>query len=368
MRPPARSRRVLMTVDSVGGVWRYAMDLGRSLAAHDTDVVFAHFGPQPSSFQIAEAEAVGRLVQTGAPLDWLVRSPDDLAEVPEVLRRLVTETGADLLHLNLPSQAAGLQLDIPVVAVAHSCVVTWFRAVRGTTVPTGWQWQHRLNGEGLRTADIVLAPSRSFADMLLKSYDGIADLRVVHNGARQIRSASVKQPFILAAGRWWDEGKNGATLDAAARYAPWPVRMAGAQSGPDGQHQPIQHAEASGELPHDQLCQLIGAAGIFCSPSIYEPFGLAPLEAAIAGAALALSDIPTYRELWDGAALFFNARNPESLGRTLQLLAANADLRRHLGARAAERAAGFTLEAQAGRVSAAYGDALQLHARARERA
>ena len=36
----------------------------------------------------------------------------------------------------------------------------------------------------------------------------------------------------------------------------------------------------------------------------YEPFGLAVLEAAQAGCALVLSDIPTFRELWDGAAMF----------------------------------------------------------------
>ena len=41
--------------------------------------------------------------------------------------------------------------------------------------------------------------------------------------------------------------------------------------------------------------------------ALYEPFGLAVLEAAQAGCALVLSDIPTFRELWDGAALFVAA-------------------------------------------------------------
>ena len=45
-------------------------------------------------------------------------------------------------------------------------------------------------------------------------------------------------------------------------------------------------------------------AAIFVSSSVYEPFGLAVLEAAGSGAALVLSDIPTFRELWDEAALF----------------------------------------------------------------
>ena len=47
---------------------------------------------------------------------------------------------------------------------------------------------------------------------------------------------------------------------------------------------------------------------IFVSAARYEPFGLAVLEAAQAGCALVLSDIPTFRELWDGAALFVPRR------------------------------------------------------------
>ncbi len=46
------------------------------------------------------------------------------------------------------------------------------------------------------------------------------------------------------------------------------------------------------------------AATVFASMARYEPFGLAVLEAAQAGMRLVLSDIPTFRELWDGAAIF----------------------------------------------------------------
>ena len=49
---------------------------------------------------------------------------------------------------------------------------------------------------------------------------------------------------------------------------------------------------------------MMARTAVFVSPALYEPFGLAVLEAAQAGCALVLSDIPTFRELWDGVALF----------------------------------------------------------------
>ena len=48
----------------------------------------------------------------------------------------------------------------------------------------------------------------------------------------------------------------------------------------------------------------------FAAPSLYEPFGLAVLEAAQQGTALLLSDIPVFRELWSGAAVFVQADRP----------------------------------------------------------
>lgn len=355
-------RRLLMTVDAIGGVWRYSMDVARSLSLRGIEVVFASLGPAPSATQRLEAEAIGPLFALDAPLDWMVDSPDQLARVPALLSDLAAKAGVDLLHLNLPSQAVGLECDLPIVVVAHSCVVTWFRAVRNTAVPEAWEWQRGTNLYGLNAADVAIAPSRSFAAALRNVYGPLPHLRVVHNGARPGRAAWPKQPCVLAAGRWWDQGKNALTLDAAARDCDWPVRMAGASHGPQGQSQAIVCAEHLGELAHDRLQDLVATAAIFCSPSIYEPFGLAPLEAAGSGAALVLSDIPTYRELWDGAALFADPLDASGFARAINTLASDSDLRNQLGRRAAERAAQFTLDAQAEGLLSAYADAMDVPA------
>lgn len=352
-------RRVLMTVDAVGGVWRYAMDLGRALSEHAIEIVFACFGPAASRAQAAEAESIGTFVQVDAPLDWMVANERELDRIPAHLAELSSQYEIDLLHLNLPSQAAWLQLDIPVVTVSHSCVVTWFRAVRGTSVPPDWLWQKHWNATGLHSADLVIAPSRSHANMLTRCYGPIDGLEVVHNASRRVPVAGSKQEFVLGAGRWWDDGKNGHTLDLAARTSTWPVLMAGSQNGPDGQHLAVAHAQALGEVPYARLRRLMGVAGIVASPSIYEPFGLAALEGALAGAALVLADIPTYRELWDGAALFAPPHDAGAFSDAFNRLAGDHHLRAELGRRALRRARHFSGEVQAEAMLACYARAAQ---------
>lgn len=243
-------RRVLMTVDAVGGVWRYAVDLASGLRASGAEIIFAGFGPAPSPEKAREAERLGRLVWLGAPLDWMCASRRELSSIPGRIADLARREGADLLHLNLPSQAAGLECGIPVVVASHSCVVTWFAAVRGELVPEAWQWQFDLNRAGFDRADAIVVPSRSHQAMLQRAYGPLPSLQVVWNGSRMANPAHPKGEFIFAAGRWWDEGKNARILDGAAGMLPWPVIMAGANTGPNGQHVPIVHADHRDELTH----------------------------------------------------------------------------------------------------------------------
>lgn len=352
--PSLTGLRLLMTVDAIGGVWRYAMDLAAELKVLGAETVFACLGPAPAAEKEQEARAIGRLILVDAPLDWLAQSAAAVSEVPSMIADLARRERADLLHLNLPSQAAGLETDIPVLAVSHSCVVTWFASVRQSGVPEAWEWQLDLNRAGFQRADAVVSPSRSHAQMLGQAYGSIPHLQVVHNGSRIENELTDKRDMAFAAGRWWDDGKNGAVLDAAAHSLEWPLIMAGSNAGPNGQHLPIIHASHQGELTHDETVALMREAKIVVSPSIYEPFGLAPLEAARAGAALVLSDIPTYRELWDGCALFADPRDPEAFRSAISRLSSDAGARATLAVKAYERSLRFTVSAQARAMTAIY--------------
>lgn len=266
--------------------------------------------------------------------------------------------GVALLHLNLPSQAAGLRHGLPVVVASHSCVVTWWATMRNTPLPREWSWQVEMNRSGLRRADVILAPTHSHAAQLRDAYGATSPLHVVPNAVRS-RSASAcasgpRRRLVLAAGRWWDEGKNGALLDRVAPLIDAPLHAAGDGRGDNGQVFTFTHVVAEGAMSHRQLVSMMAAAPIFVSPSLYEPFGLAALEAAEAGAALVLSDIPTYRELWDGAACFADPGDPAAFAEAINGLLTDATTCGRMATRAGERARAFTPQVQLTSVLAAY--------------
>lgn len=354
--PMIRSRRVLMTLDAVGGVWRYAINAARGLAEYDVKCLLVGFGPEPDAAQRAECLSLpsAEIVWTSEPLDWTVSGAADLDTGVMALSRLARTWDADLLHLNLPSQAAGLRSDRPVVVASHSCVPTWWKAVRGTELPPTLAWQHKLNCAGLRRADAVLVPSESHGAALRAAYGPLPLLDVVHNAIAITPLDHPKDPFILGVGRWWDEGKNGAILDEAATSLPWPIVLAGRLSGPNGQSIAFRNVRTPGSLGHQDIVALMSSAAIFAAPSRYEPFGLAVAEAALSGAALVLADIPTFRELWNDAALFVHPDDAGGWIWAFTTLANDPARRRILAGQAAERAGRFTLPRQAARLHNLY--------------
>lgn len=347
--------RVLMTLDAVGGVWRYAMELARGLLAQNVAVVFAGLGPDPSREQVEEASRLGKLIWLEEPLDWIAPDEKAVKTLPAKLGRIAEEEGVNLLHLNLPSQAAGIDTDLPVLVVSHSCVVTWWQTMRMEAFPKQWEWMRRMNAAGMQRADAVVAPSGSHAQALMQGYGEPCNLSVVHNAISAFLQGVRKEPFVFAAARWWDEGKNGQVLDEAAASTSWPVLMAGSVEGPNGQAAPkIANAQPLGVLPHNRILAQLRRAGIVVSPSLYEPFGLSVLEGARAGAALVLSDIPTYRELWSEAAVFFDPKDPQTLSAAIDRLATDCELRVEIGTRALARSRRFTPNVQAHRMRELY--------------
>lgn len=359
-----RPTRVLMTLDAVGGVWRYSVDLAHCLGAEGIECVLVGCGPVPRETQQRECDSLRNvaLTWTALQLDWMAQEHSALDEVAKRLLAIAREWDVDLLHLNLPSQAAMMIDGMPVVVTSHSCVATWWAAVRRETLPPGWQWQHTLTQRGLARADVVMVPTASHGNALVQAYGPTPKLRVVPNATAMACTVNAEEPIVFAAGRWWDEAKNARTLDEAAALSRWPVVMAGALSGPNGQSVRLHHAESLGELSADSTRALMSRAAVFVSTAIYEPFGLGVVEAAVRGAALVLADIPTFRELWNGAALLVPPQDAEGFATGINLLAEDPDLRRELSARARRRAQAFSPDQQLKRVKSVYSDALAAHA------
>jgi glycosyltransferase involved in cell wall biosynthesis len=348
-----------MTVDSVGGVWRYALDLAGALRQRDVEIELLGLGPSPSRAQLAEVEAAKlKLYWEDLPLEWMPGGAQALARTHEAILRAATRCNADVLHLNALAIAPARAQAPPIVAVAHSCLPTWWRAVRPEPAPCDVSVNERANRAGLSAASLVVTPSHAHAAAIGAVYGTLRHLRVVYNSSAAPASPGPRrEPFVFAAGRWWDEGKNARTLDEAARRLDFPLVMAGGLVDPGGRIQQIRHARALGPIDAAATAEWMRRASIFAAPSRYEPFGLAVLEAARAATPLVLSDIPTFRELWDGAALFAPPDDAEAFARAISALMEDRPMRQRIGARARVRAGRFTPDSQTEAMLAAYSDA-----------
>jgi len=328
-----------MTTDAVGGVWVYATELACSLCRAGNEVMLAVIGPRPRPDQLRPLRDVPglQLKMTDLLLEWMDPEGTDVTRAGKMLRNVAEEFQPDVVHLN-SFREGSLGWPAPVLIVAHSCVQTWWRACRLGPLD-GAQWHTYCDrvATGLSAADVWAAPSEAFRDLIAATYRPGAQGRVIRNGLTVPARAMAKQPYILGAGRLWDEAKNLSAIAAIAFELPWPVHVAGETRGPDA-NAVYGQIKSPGALSRVALLDEMRDASIFVSPAIYEPFGLAVLEAAASGCALVLSDLPSFRELWDDAALFVDPHDRSAMRAALQSVCRDKDLRARLQSKARTRA------------------------------
>ena len=297
-----------MTADAVGGVWTYALELARGLASRRRR---GHAGgartragrgatrgggadPRPLP---QRHRAWPRVAGPGRPLDVAARqnAPGPGARVPPRSRPLQ----------RLPRGRGGLSgTGAPGRPLLRRHLVA---AVRGGALPPDWSGYAAGVRQGLAAADCRRCPQPTPSRPSLRRL-GDEPARRPQRPRPCRLTATPKQPLILAAGRLWDEAKNIAALAAGRPGLPWPMLVA-------GERRCAMACADLGRLAAPSCTRRMAEAAIFAAPARYEPFGLAILEAAASGCALVLGDIPTLRELWDGAAMLRGTRPPGGAAR-----------------------------------------------------
>jgi glycosyltransferase involved in cell wall biosynthesis len=338
--------KILMTADALGGVWTYSAALARGLVRDGASVVLACLGPPPSAAQRAELPATGiKLVTLPCRLEWMEDPWDDVVRSADFLVELERETCADLVHLHGYAHAAA-PFRAPVVLVAHSCVLSWWRAVLAEEPPPRLETYRRNAAEGLSRASAVVALTRSGARTLAERY-GVTDrVHVIPNGADPAAYAPAdKHPFILSAGRLWDSGENLRALLEVAGNVEWPVFLAGELTQADAPAPMLPSGVCSlGKLSPGRLARWMSRASIYAAPAYYDPFGISVLQAAFSECALVLGDIPTLRETWGDAAQYVHPDDRHALANTLRELVGDDDQRTMWGRRARARALTYSAD------------------------
>ena len=338
---------ILITADTVGGVWTYTRELVAGLLAQGHRVTLVSLGAMPQPEESARLRSLPGLeyFPTSFRLEWMPQAQKDIEDSQAFLADLVRAVEPDVLHLNQFCYG-NLPVSVPRIVVAHSDVLSWWNAVYGSAPPADawYDWYVRTVNQGVQGADVVVVPSRWMLAALGNNFAAPKNSAVIYNG----RTPSMfftqisKRDCALSVGRIWDQAKQSQLL--LARSFAMPIRIVGPLQAPNAastQASPGEvppSAELLGARQDRDLRQLYAESGTYIASSCYEPFGLAPVEAAFSHCAIVANDIPTFRELWGTAALFYRKNDADSLAEALQQLCRKPELRRDLSRRAYRRA------------------------------
>ena len=171
-----------------------------------------------------------------------------------------------------------------------------------------------------------------------------AKSKVVYNGRTPslFNPGASKNGQTITVGRLWDGGKNAALL--LREQMPGTVSIVGVERHPETNSSAfvVEEIPENIRLEPQQsdraLAEMLAASSIYAATSQYEPFGLAPLEAALSHCAIVASDIPSFRELWGESAVYFRNNDALHLRQVLESLHGDPAMREIFAAKAYQHA------------------------------
>jgi glycosyltransferase involved in cell wall biosynthesis len=222
-----------------------------------------------------------------------------------------------------------------------------------------------------RRASIIFTVSQFTRSELLRLTRGPRDDNIVpaHLGisaewqVAQHRPALRTRPYFVSVANIKPYKNIGRLVEAFVKirqHIPHDLVIVGQSEGLTTGESPqfFERVQAAGERVHmtgfvsnDELVSLVGHAQALVMPSLYEGFGLPPLEAMAAGVPVAVARSGSLPEICGDAALYFDPLNVQDIANSLLELAHRPELRERLVAAGRERAKLFTWESCARRTA-----------------
>jgi len=340
--------KILMTTDAVGGVWHYAIELAQCLLNDRIKVVLVCTGPSPGRSQLNQVKKLQKIGLTfyDKPyrLEWMDDPWEDVGHANEWIKEIYTQEKPSLLHFNTYAPAT-LEWDVPAILVAHSCVTSWWQAVKKEPLPDRYEVYFKTVQKAFQKVDAVVFPSQGLLDLCQPLYGEIHNPKIIYNGIQlpvvdPLYEFNFKMPIIFSMGRLWDEAKNINLLFKAAPYIKAEIFIAGTKSKDLSCPRNVRFL---GKLSHQQVLNWLKISAIYTLPVRYEPFGLSFLEAASNQCALVGGDTATLREIWGNSMLYVNPDDHKGLAKICNSLLDHPDESRKKGEEAYQCAKKYPL-------------------------
>ena len=328
--------KILITTDNIGGVWTYSLNLARGPQLAGMDVCLAVIGEQLSLRQKKELEFVTSYFFS-CRQEWMENPWDDIDRTGPMLIELAESSGFEIIHLNSYSFGS-LPWKVPVVMTAHSCVGTWWEAVKREPLPDKWSEYSRRVRKGVKAADFIVAPSQFMLDSVKRLYGPENMSQVIYNGCDQKQFfCEKKENYVFSMGRLWDEAKNIKLILDAAPEIKYPIYIAGDQAGLAISDIP-PNVHFTGHLPANEVAIWLSKAAIYLLPVKYEPFGYTFLEAAFSSCAIITGDIESMHEIWKNTVFYTDPYDSNGLASKINMLMASEYQRKKISGKSLNRA------------------------------
>jgi len=219
-----------------------------------------------------------------------------------LVETLVRELRPDVLHANQFAPRWRMSM-------CRSCSRPQRRAqlaaltLRAATSHPNGAAMHALVSRAVRRADRVVRRVRAPRQRGARAVWLRRGIDIIHNGWPAVPKACTLAAVPARWSRLGQRKNNPARRAAAHGWDPGEVYLAGDQRNPESGS--VMSVDAPirrwGKLPAPlRSTSGLQRTAIYLSPRAMTPSACLPLQAALHGAALLLSDIPSYRELWMG--------------------------------------------------------------------
>jgi glycosyltransferase involved in cell wall biosynthesis len=285
----------------------------------------------------------------------------------------------DLLHA--PGYIAPLLSSVPVVITLYDLIAL---SHPGLCTRSN-RWHYRLLVPlSVRKATRIIVPSQTTRNDLLRFFPAAADktrviplgigaeFRVLQDeaaGERLRRKHRLPAHFILFVGGL-EPKKNLPRLiesyQRLRRHSALPHQLVIAGT-PSWDHAAVKRSIRqlgledsvilTGFVPPEELPLLYNMADLFVFPSLYEGFGLPPLEAMACGTPVVISDRGALPEIAGTAAVITDPLSPERMAAAMESILTNPALRNELRSKGLAHARNFSWAATAAATEAVYEEA-----------
>jgi len=295
-----------------GGSETYARELCRALArvgAHDYEALVPTLAPEAAG-GLPAVVAACYPASTTTPGRLLAMGATTLR--PGALRRHLER--ADVVHypLTVPVPPAGRPTVLTLHDVQHLDLPELF--------PRGERLFRRLAYDrAARCADHVVVISEWVRVRVVERLELTPDrVRAIHSGIDHKRfspdPAVAREPFLLYPARPWPHKNHARLFEAFAlvRAERPGLRLVLTGVGHDPARLP-EGVETRGGVSPEELVSLYRRAAALVFPSLYEGFGLPPVEAMACGCPVACSNAGSLPEVVGDAGVLFDPHDPEAI-------------------------------------------------------